>query len=980
MSADVSDARLAKYRLIRLLGSGGMGAVYLAHDPTLDRNVAIKFVAPERLSEPAARRRLIREARAAAALDHPSICAVHEVLTDAPDGGACIVMAYVEGETLAERLRRGPLETRQALSLAAHLADALAAAHKRGIVHRDVKPQNIMLTPSGRPKLLDFGIAAVREPDPSGGQQWTETQTDPAGAVLGGTPGYVSPEQLQQHGIDGRSDLFALGVVLFESLTGTRAFDGRSAMDVHAQVLHHHPPAVSSLRKDLTHEHDELCRQLLAKDPADRFQSAEELLGALRVLVRDTAHPLTHPDDSRPPSPAPGRGSPWRWAAFPILAVLAGLAVWQWQQPDPLPAPPDRARYWYDIGTDAVREGAYDSGINALEEAVKLAPVYPQAHAQLAYAHSKLDQEREATRALMRATPYVPRLPADDRTRHEAIHALLLRDLDRSVSAYRTLTERHPRDRGAWLDLGSAFEDAGRPSDARDSYLHAISVDSQYAAAHLRLGTIYSEEGQRDRALQAFAEAERLYKTAGRQEGVAEALLERGRLFDSLVEVAQARDALERARDLSAATGNVFQNVRARLHLSSVLASEGRFTDATRLASDAVGAALRADLDTVAASGLIELGATLLYAGQLNEAGTQLTRAIDLAESREAKTTAMRARLQLAALALRNKRYDEALTVAEDAADFFRTRRIQRAELSALTIVARAHENLGNIAVARDVAGQVLSTAERVQDDAQAANALESLAGLSTVLGRLPEALVFRQRIEQIHTKQQERVALPYDLTNRAYLLIRLGRAAEAEPVLQTVEDGIAQGLEAYAGRARRVRLLRAVQAAVNRDFPTVLKATRSLAGAAKPDSTTLNATALRELALAELGRTEPRLRTSREMLLAVSPSPGDVQEVQFLQLAAMLARRDFRAVLDGVVRTMSDKSFHPSDEATWRVAAVGAAAARQLRDEQRQRQLTEQATQALERLRKAWNREAQTYESRPDLIELRKRAGLGDV
>jgi hypothetical protein len=181
-------------------------------------------------------------------------------------------------------------------------------------------------------------------------------------------------------------------------------------------------------------------------------------------------------------------------------------------------------------------------------------------------------------------------------------------------------------------------------------------------------------------------------------------------------------------------------------------------------------------------------------------------------------------------------------------------------------------------------------------------------------------------------------------------------------------------------GRARRVRLLRAVQAAVNRDFPAVLNATQSLTAAAKPDTTTLNATALRELALAELGRTEPRLRTSREMLLAVSPSPGDVQEVQFLQLAAMLARGDLRAVLDGVVRTMPDKSFQTSDEATWRVAAVGAAAARQLRDEERQRQLTEQATQALERLRKAWNRQSQTYESRPDLIELRKRSGLGDV
>jgi tetratricopeptide (TPR) repeat protein len=972
MSADVSDARIEKYRLIRLLGSGGMGAVYLAHDPTLDRNVAIKFVAPERLGDAAARRRLIREARAAAALDHPAICAVHEVLTDPPGGGACIVMAYVEGETLADRLKRGPLEVREALSVTTQLTDALAAAHKRGIIHRDIKPQNIMLTGSGRPKLLDFGIAAVREPaEPT---QTTETQTDPVGLVPGGTAGYSSPEQVLGGAFDARSDLFSLGAVLFEALTGKRAFNGRTAAEMHAQVLRHEAPAASSLRPELTHEHDELCRQLLAKEPADRFQSAEELLGALRVLTRDTAHPIPH---TEAPAAAPAVRRPGRWIAFAGLAVVAALATWWSQQPDPLPAVPERAEYWYRLGTDSVREGAYDSGIRALEEAVKLAPVYPQAHARLADAHSKLDQEREATRALMRATEYVPRLRSDDRIRHEAVQAMLLRDIDRSVAAYRNLTERNPRDRGAWLDLGIALEEAGRPGEARDTYLKAINVDPQYAAAHLRLGSLFGEEGQRDRALQAFAEAERLYKTAGRQEGITEALLKRGSLHDSLVELAEARAALEQARDLSAVTGNMFQNVRARLHLSSVLASEGRFTEATRLASEAVDTARRAGLDTVAATGLIELGATLLYAGRLDEAGTHLNRAIELADAREAATTAMRARVQLAALALRNKKYDEALKVSASAVDFFRSRHIQRAELSALTIMARAHENLGNIPVARDIAGQVLATAERTGDHAQAANALESLAGLSTILGRLPEALAFRERVEEIHKQQQESVALPYDLTNRAHLLIRLGRGTEAEPLLQSVEDGISQRLEAYVGRTRRVRLLRALQAAVNRDFSAVLAMTASLTGDAEPDSTTLHATALRELALAELRRTERHLRSSRQILQSSSPPPDTLQDVLFLHLAAALAREDFPAALDGVSRAFSEKSFALSDEAAWRVAAVGAAAARELEDSKWQNQFAEQAGQTLDRLRKSWGGDAVSYESRPDLVELRKRAGL---
>ncbi|MBA3640986.1 MAG: protein kinase, partial [Acidobacteria bacterium] len=140
------DARLANYRLERLLGAGGMGSVYLAHDLVLQRPVAIKFIAPDRAADASARRRLIREARAAAALDHPNICGVHDVIVD-PDGRACIVMQYVEGETLAQTLRQGPLDVRLALTLAADVAAALAAAHARGIVHRDIKPQNIIVTP-----------------------------------------------------------------------------------------------------------------------------------------------------------------------------------------------------------------------------------------------------------------------------------------------------------------------------------------------------------------------------------------------------------------------------------------------------------------------------------------------------------------------------------------------------------------------------------------------------------------------------------------------------------------------------------------------------------------------------------------------------------------------------------------------------------------------------------------------------------------
>ncbi|CAN5520564.1 serine/threonine-protein kinase [soil metagenome] len=340
MHPQAPDARLSNYRLDRLLGAGGMGSVYLAHDLTLRRDVAIKFIPPELAGDEAARRRLIREARAAAALDHPNICGVHDaILTE--DGRACIVMQYVEGETLAAALRGGPLDVRHALTMASELTAALAAAHRRGIVHRDIKPQNVMITPSGRVKLLEFRIARVADP-PAGAQEQTKTSMTGPG-FFAVTPAYISPEQIRQQPVDARSDLFSLGAVIFEALTGRRAFAGPTLADIYGQILHEHPPAPSSLRPELTTQHDELCRRLLAKHPQDRFASAEELAGALRVLSPDTAHATgggireTHRAEqygiNRLLGLRPFRAGRMATAAGGLVLILGAIALAGWWRP-----------------------------------------------------------------------------------------------------------------------------------------------------------------------------------------------------------------------------------------------------------------------------------------------------------------------------------------------------------------------------------------------------------------------------------------------------------------------------------------------------------------------------------------------------------------------------------------------------------------------------------------------------------------------
>ncbi len=259
------------------------------------------------------------------------------------------------------------------------------------------------------------------------------------------------------------------------------------------------------------------------------------------------------------------------------------------------------------------------SGRLALEEAVRLFPAYAQAHARLAEAHSELDEGRQAQNALLKVTQLVPdrsRLPTEDALTLDAITALVIRDLDRAISSYRTLADRRPADAGAWLDLGRAQESASLRVDARASYERAARIDSQYAPAHLRLGVLDAQEGRRNQALGAIETAERLYTKASNAEGETEAFLQRGSLLSGFDEVASARIALEHARTLASTIGSRYHDLRAQLQLSSVTASEGRLQDAEHLAADAVKAAHEAGLDTVAAEGLIELGDGFAAAGR----------------------------------------------------------------------------------------------------------------------------------------------------------------------------------------------------------------------------------------------------------------------------------------------------------------------------------------------------------------------------
>jgi serine/threonine protein kinase len=203
----------SRYRIIEKIGAGGMGEVYLAEDTKLGRKVAIKFLPPGSTADEQAKKRLVREAKSAAQLDHPNICSVYEVSEE--DGHSFIVMQYIDGETLAHRISRGPLEPTLVLDMAIQVVDALSEAHSHGVVHRDIKPQNIMLTTRMQAKVIDFGLARIiRQELPLETEAKTESLLSEPGTIVGTIP-YMSPEQVKGESVDARSDIFSLGCVLY---------------------------------------------------------------------------------------------------------------------------------------------------------------------------------------------------------------------------------------------------------------------------------------------------------------------------------------------------------------------------------------------------------------------------------------------------------------------------------------------------------------------------------------------------------------------------------------------------------------------------------------------------------------------------------------------------------------------------------------------------------------------------------------------
>jgi serine/threonine protein kinase len=317
-----AGAHVGPYHIIRQLGAGGMGVVWLAEDTRLNRKVALKTVKSADADTTEGRQRLMREARAAAALNHPHIATVHDVLD--VDGKVIVVFEYVEGDTLAARMHKGPIPIAEAVEIAWQLADALAAAHAQGVIHRDLKPSNVVLGGDGRTKVLDFGIARLVP----AGFDMSASVPGTVGGGLVGTPGYAAPEQYLSRNVDGRADIYALGVMLYEMIAGQRPFAGHDAVALATSVLRDEAPKLgSSSGIWVPPQLERLVARMLQRDPAKRPSSGDELLIELNPLRDHESSPLARRTvllRRRLPARAVA-------AVAIVIAILLGLVIrMQW--------------------------------------------------------------------------------------------------------------------------------------------------------------------------------------------------------------------------------------------------------------------------------------------------------------------------------------------------------------------------------------------------------------------------------------------------------------------------------------------------------------------------------------------------------------------------------------------------------------------------------------------------------------------------
>ena len=992
---------VSHYKILEKIGEGGMGTVYLAEDTHLGRRVAVKFPNAS-TDEHQFRARFLREARAASALNHPNIAAIYDY-GETDDARPFIVMELVEGKSLNDLLHEQDLTLARTIDIIQAVARALSEAHSRGIVHRDIKPSNIVVNDRKQVKVLDFGLAKRlnEEPhhaaDPSA-RTMLATRTQ-SGTVVG-TPLYLSPEQAKGEAVDARSDLFALGAVLYECAAGKPAFSGAGIVEIAANVIHIAPPPPSTFNRRVPQELDQTTLKALAKKPDERYQTAEEFIADLNyskaaLTESDISHArtqrLTTASETGKVSALATLSDIFRRPRLSLgvvvsAVILAGLVIWiiAFMFRTVAHQPSAEARRWYDVGTNALRDGAYYQASKALEQAIAADDNYALAHARLAEALMELDQVDAAKDELLRVATLSRQqsgLPQLDLAYLNAITATVRRDFPTAIASYREISQLTPDQAHVYLDLGRAYENSDDTKKAIESYLEATRRDPRYATAFLRLGILYGRQQELASAQVVFDKAEELYQAMGSVEGRAEVYFQRGFLLRNIGRFGQARPLLQRALELAQAGNNESQQIKALLQLSNVAFSEGDTNQAQLYARDAVDSAQAHGMENLATRGLVDLGNVFFVRGDLGEAEKYFKQALELAQRNKGRRNEARALLMLGSLRIQQSNADEAVTYIEQALPFYQQGNYRKESSQALLMLGRARRLKGDYDAALQAFEQQLQIAQQMGDPSQIAVSHEGIGTVYTLQERYPEALDHYEQKYAISKSTNDQKGMAYGLMSRASVLGALGRYSDARASLQQAAEFANRPDGGIKQLTAQISVIESQLLLSERRFSAAkAKAEEALAqtGTQYPD---LALAAKHVIAYARVSLGAAREGKSLfEETIETSTRTGESQQrsASLLGLAsASLEMGDAQTASATALQAQESFARGGQQESEWRAWLIAARSTRRAGDDAKAKEYALHASELLSGLQQKWGSENYaTYLAKPDVRYCRKQLG----
>jgi len=991
---------VSHYRILEILGEGGMGVVYLAEDTHLARRVALKFLTS---SDQHYRARFLREARAVSALSHPNIAAVFDY-GETAEQQPYIVMELVKGKTLSKLLREGGITLAQAVEFTAAVAEALSEAHRERIVHRDIKPSNVIVTERGSVKVLDFGLVKQLFDERSRGSD-SEAQTlfamHTRSDVIVGTPLYLSPEQASGKPVDGRSDLFSLGALLYECITGQSAFSGSSVLEIGAQVIHVNPPPPSTINPAVPTDLDRIVMKALEKNIELRYQSADEMLKDLRRVLltlstdgvrtrmlsdRSTPHSRRLPTGALNTLTQSLRRPRLSLATFAVAIVVTGFAIWaaiHWW-PRSVHKPSAVAKDWYDKGTDALRNGAYYQASKELEQATSADDKFALAHARLAEAWAELDYTDKAKDELLRVSSLVPdrtALPRLDALYLEAITASSSGDYAGAIRSYGEIAGLAPDDPQVYVDLGRAYEKNNQTDKALENYIKATNLNSQYPTAYLRAGIGHTRKQDVAGASADFDKAETLYRALSNVEGVDEVLRQRGVLLRRIGKYDDARAQFQQALDTARAVGHEPQQVSALIELSYLASTQGLSPQAQDYARQAVEFAQQRHLENLTTGGLIELGNSFQSRGDYSEAEKYFKQALEFARANKGRRREATSLVNLGGLYIQQLRIDEGLSLVQQALSFFQAGNYPREIALCLTHIARANRRKGDYEVALKALQQKLQLAQQGAEQPQIALSFGEIGAVLFEQERYPESLAQYDKSYAINKAIGNRIYVAYNQANRGDILWRLGRYDEAQQALGdalAIASDPASGYKQLIPEIERTSAQRAMSQRRFSEAKSKAEHALALAGS-EYKNVTIEAKYTLGLSQALSGAARDG-KTNCEVAAKMATDAGDAALLSRAMLAlaeSALAQGDARSALEKAGAAQARFAKGGQQESEWRAWLIAALASQRLGDADQARQQLAQAKAVASQLQQRWGAEAfKLYLAKPDIQVYYKQLG----